>query len=164
MIWFVPLGIAFFIPFCIFGFSLRRENTVLAVVFGILSVGVGITTLASMATSCNLPEGYKQQTVYEVTKDGVLKQTDVTYYQNEHEDFFVEINPEDAFNRILFKPFSKRKFEKVEAPVFENGNFVVNNSGDVGSENNKFCAECGIKLDDIDKFCSECGTKIDKKG
>lgn len=128
MIWFILLCVAFFVPFCVFAFNVRRQNNVAATVFGLLMSAVGVVAFVSLNVSCGLPEGYKEQRVLEVTEDGVVKESSVTYYEDENGDFYIETDSENAFWRACVKPFCKRTFEKVKPPVFESGGFITDHN------------------------------------
>ncbi len=124
MIWFALLAILFFIVFSVLLFSWRR-SIVGAVVCGVVAFVFCVVGLANYHVSFATPSGFDKQTVYEVTEEGVVRESDITYYQDENGVFYIEKNEEKFWKNFVLIPFNKREFEKVDPPVFENGNLVV---------------------------------------
>lgn len=173
MIWFVLLGIIFTVLSGIFAFSWRWDSEIGSSITGAFAVIFGFIALANLWTSTSVPESYERQEVYEMTENGVLRKANTTYYQNENGDFYVQVNEKEHAKRMLFEFFRKPEFEKIDPPVFKNGNLIVDESEDVVrddavndniAENNinrpNYCVNCGNGLNEGDKFCSDCGIEI----
>lgn len=126
--------------------------------------GIGLVcclvAAASSAYSSSLPAGYTEQAVLIVAEDGVVKETNDTYYQDNNGDYYIK--HQDIIQHCLV-PFYQPDFEKVAPPVFENGNLVAKEPG-VSTNNDidiqKYCPNCSGEVNESDNFCAGCGSKV----
>ncbi len=130
MIWFALLTTLFFIVYSVLLFSWRR-SIVWAGISGVIAVILAVVSLVNLGYTCGLPDGFKSQQVYEVTEEGVVRESDITYYQDENGDWYVRVCEDGCEYKMWTNFFYKFEFEKVDPPVFKNGNFII---GDVKAD------------------------------